>query len=227
MITDQKKLLSTVFFPYYLFQESFPYENKYLTTYKPGEKIFNHNTPLNGIYWINSGVVQLITYQNSSKGFTVNLLEDGNYLEISSVFFNTFYHRHTAISLTKSEVFFLPKEKFWQLFQNEMIFRICIFKELSNQLNTIEDRIIVSRKSSSHKKLAILFLHLLKKCRYNYEMLQQLKISLQMIADLTGISKRYTCKVIEDFNRSGCIHFKNKQLQIRDLSLLKNMAEKG
>ncbi len=208
LLTDQQK------------QELF--EKKVDLEFEPDETIVKRGILADNVLYLTEGLVKL-EIVNDSKPCTIGLTQAHTFIGIACCFaFNEF--DFTAISLTKTNVTFIPKQLFETFIKENGEFALSLIKHMAGVSNGIFHRITSLSQKNIEGALAMMLLDFSRIYKSNsYE----LPVGRSGFADILGYSKESVIKTLSKYNKEGIIKVDDKKIEILNTDKLEQLSKFG
>lgn len=184
-------------------------------SYKKGGTILSPDDPMNEVFFIKSGVVRLYTISRDGNETTFNLLKPETYFSMLSVI-TDIPNKYYFEALTKVEVLIAPKKQFLEFIKKEPEVLFDVTKRILSGVNelllSIEN--LTSGKAGDRvaTMLSILARRFSKKI--NNDILIDLPLTHQQIANLIGLTRETTSLEIEKLISKKIIKYEDHKIVI-------------
>ena len=197
---------------------------KKILTFKKDEYLFREKEESDGVYFIITGKVKIIKHENHPVQTIINLVSPGDVLGIHAVI-NEHDFTSSAIALVNTSVCLVPADEFRKLVNCNNDYKLYIMQLLCSNIDLIESKITSRNEKNASERFAELLMLLIN--TYGISENNELKIDLSIddLANLTGISKGYLGKIISDFSEKNRIRFKGNVMEIIDQEFLEKEAK--
>lgn len=209
-----------------LFPEELDFINQKKTqiSYNKGENICKQGAFASYVLYISEGLVKLYVENNGKKFTTIQLLKNGEFIGLSSIYGENIYN-YSALALTDVNVCLIEKEAVKKLMEKNAAFASSVIQRYCINERNLFDKI----KSISYKQMpgrladAILYL-----AAFDYQGGSVFPyLNRKDIADFATISKESTVKLLTAFKNEGLIDLSGKEIQIKRQADLEGISLRG
>jgi CRP-like cAMP-binding protein len=196
--------------------------------YSKNERIFNEGDKVKGIYFINTGKVKVVSFFDAENERILRLSKAGDILGHRAM--SSQHYPISAITLTESEVTFIPIEIFHKLIKANPDFAIFIIDFLTQDLKSTEERM----KSMIHNDVILrigkIICMLIDAFGYDEEIPKKLYYTLSRadMASFAGTSYESVIRNLAKLEEMKIIKLDNKSIlvlkekELRKLTSLKS-----
>jgi CRP/FNR family transcriptional regulator len=192
--------------------------------FKRGEMLFREGDEINGMYFIQSGVIKLEMNAETQRPFILRMIGPGQ--TMGHRFLNyTGLQPYTATAIEDTRVCFIELGFFKNLLQKNDLLQEEIRKIFLKEMRTTEIKLLQIAQQTVREKVAGILVHLAE--TYNYKqtgMGIRVHIDRQEMADLAGTTKEQISRILADFDHEQLIRFRAKHFIAVDQ--LREIAEK-
>ncbi|WP_243392506.1 Crp/Fnr family transcriptional regulator [Solitalea longa] len=183
-------------------------------TFNKGEEIFVEGDRPFGIYCIHKGKIKLSKHGESGKEQIVRFAKESDVLGYRALLGNEVYDC-SAIALEATEVCFIPKKDFFQIFDNSPSLSLNLVKLLSSDLKRAENKLTDIAQKPVRERIAENLL-VLKETFGEDEDSGCIKIILsrEEIANLTGTATETAIRLLSELKTDRLIEFVGKKIKI-------------
>lgn len=192
---------------------------------EPGRKIFQKKETINGLFLIHRGTIKLLSHENSKKGFTLRLFCRGDILGLFPVLSGNKYYRHTAVSLSPVTLGYISKNRICSLLKSHPRLRVSILQTMARYGSSLEEKASNFYHKSPEEKLAGILLKIASDQNPKDTEQNSLPINTNILADLAGLSRSKTYRLLKNFIKKGYLQFQNQQLQILNFQKLYSLVK--
>lgn len=172
-----------------------------ILNYKKGEVIYAPNAYPRSVYFIKSGKVKMVTVNADGKEFIQGIFKTGEYFGEPAMLLNKPYLAYT-IATNDTELIPVGKEDFFKLLEQHSEFSMRLIKTLSSRLFYKSMMLEELANEQAEHRVKTLLSYLLKEVGEG----QELKVTRQQLADMSGLRVETVIRVIR--NISGAQEFK-------------------
>ena len=192
--------------------------------YKPGEIIFKQGAPCNSFVCITSGLVKLYLEHDNSNNVILGLVRPVNYIFEPGAFVDNRHH-FSAVSCEETTACLIDNKLMQELMAKNSLFATEYIKKISEQAIELYGRISGCNQKQVFGRMADALLYLNN--RIYKENPFKLSISRQDIADLSGMTKESSIRVLKKFKEDGIISLEGNNLEIINLPMLEAISRNG
>jgi cAMP-binding proteins - catabolite gene activator and regulatory subunit of cAMP-dependent protein kinases len=190
--------------------------------FEAGELIIKKGTPVNNIYFLKSGIVELSLNEAPHRQI-LNLLFDGEFIGINCVF-STAQYRFSARALTNCSIELLDKETFTKLLKANSTLSMAFIQYIS----WVNEGFLNWQMKLKEKNSAGALAFLISEFQKNFDSNSfEIPLTRQEMARIIGFSKESVLKNLADFRKEGLIDSNGKSITIIDASRLEEIAKYG
>ena len=161
-------------------------------SYKKGETIYRPDTPPRAVYFIKSGKVKMVTVNNEGQEFIQGLFKSSEYFGEPALLLNKPYLAYT-IALQDSEIIPVDEKTFYGFLESDATFSKRLILNLSNRL--FYKSMMLEELANEHAdhRVKTLLNYLLRDVAPG----QDLKVTRQQMADMTGLRVETVIRIIK------------------------------
>lgn len=194
--------------------------------FKRGEMLFREGDEINGMYFVQSGVIKLEMNAETQRPFILRMIGAGQ--TMGHRFLNyTGLQPYTATAVEDSRVCFIELGFFKNLLQKNDLLQEEIRKIFLKEIRSTEVKLIQIAQQTVREKVASILVHLAE--TYNYKqtgMGIRVHVDRQEMADLAGTTKEQISRILADFDQEQLIRFRAKHFKYIAVEQLRQIAEK-
>lgn len=199
--------------------------NKQIFFYSEGRRIFNEGEQVKGIYFIESGMVKVLSlsYDNSEKIIRFA----SNQMILGHRGWNTKIYPISAESLTDTVVTFLPSEIFNTIIKDNSEMAAYLINFLSDEIRDSEQRMKNLLIPDPKVRIAIVLVKFIDDFGYNKERGENLlfyTLSRSDIANFCGTTYETVIRTLAHFKKNKIIDLLGKEIAISDEKKLRVIA---
>jgi len=163
-----------------------------VVSYKKGETIYRPDTPPRAVYFIKSGKVKMVTVNNEGQEFIQGLFKSSEYFGEPALLLNKPYLAYT-IALQDSEIIPVDEKTFYGFLESDATFSKRLILNLSNRL--FYKSMMLEELANEHAdhRVKTLLNYLLRDVAPG----QELKVTRQQMADMTGLRVETVIRIIK------------------------------
>lgn len=201
-----------------------PFKHHY--EFKRGEMLFKEGDEINGLYFIQSGVIKLEMNAEKQRPFILRLIGAGSTLGHRFLSY-TGLQPYTATAVEDCRVCFVELGFFKNLVQKNELLQEEIRKIFLKELRETEIKLLQIAQQTVREKVAGILVHLAETYGYKQTgMGIKVHVDRQEMADLAGTTKEQVSRILADFDQEQLIRFRAKHFKYIAVDKLRQMAEK-
>lgn len=201
-----------------------PYKHHY--EIKKGEVLFREGDEINGLYFVQSGVVKLEMNADKQRPFILKLIGPSQTMGHRFLSY-TGLQPYTATAVEDTRVCFIELGFFKNLMQKNENLQEELRKIFLKEIRSTEIKLLQIAQQTVREKVAGIMVHLAE--TYNYKqtgMGIKVHIDRQEMADLAGTTKEQVSRILADFDQEQLIRFRAKHFKFMAVDKLRQIAEK-
>jgi CRP-like cAMP-binding protein len=198
---------------------------KHTVEYRKGERIFHEGDDIQGMYFIQSGIVKLELHGHHNRNFIIRLAGSGYALGHRNTNGN---HKQpfSAVAVEDTRVCFIDSDHFRNLMAPAKALQQELMNSCQQEIADTEQRLLQMAHLSVREKVAVVLLHLAEIYQYRPDgMGIRVHLDRQEMADLAGTTKEQVSKVLADLTLEKVIRYRAKHFKHMDIQALKNIAD--
>ena len=195
---------------------------------KTGESVFEPMNPVEGLYYVKSGVIKLSSKFNGPKGrlsqddYLIDLIGEREFFGYQDIFLHN-QHEYKATALKNAEIYLYPKELVLKSLQSGGFLAEQILQSVAWQSKRKEERSKYQYLSSVGERIIQTLLYLAEKfgepCPEGVWL--KLKLSRGELAQLAGTINESLSRHLGELKNEGLIEVSGKEILIKNTSALK------
>jgi CRP-like cAMP-binding protein len=191
--------------------------DRYKTTqeYKKGQVLFYEGAPAMGVYCVFSGSMKLFKSTSAGRQEIIGIAVPGDVLGYESLFTDKPFS-HSVEALEESKVCFIAKVGFQSVISQNPSIMAALVKDLSQELEAIEDRLLDQVDKPAHVRMARLLLVLRqthgKPGARGVDL--NIELSRQDIAAMIGTTQETAIRLLSRFKARGFIQLNKRAITI-------------
>ncbi|HEX8923293.1 MAG TPA: Crp/Fnr family transcriptional regulator [Patescibacteria group bacterium] len=196
-----------------------------LVKYKKGETLFRPGEELPGICFIKKGFVRLYTVTKDGEEVTLQLFKPVFYFSLIQTITGTENHYYFE-AITPVEMWIAPKNEVMEYIRSSKDVSDAIMQAVLNGFMDLTTNIEQLISGNAYNKVARIIYSLSNKFGDVKGKKAEIKFGMphRLIASLTGLTRETVTLQILRLEKEGAIENKGKQIIVKDLDKLKNMA---
>ena len=200
-----------------------PYKHHY--EFKKGETMFREGDEINGLYFIQSGVIKLEINSQTERPFILRLIGPSQTMGHRFLSY-TGLQPYTATAVEDSRVCFIELGFFKNLVQKNELLQEEIRKIFLKEIRSTEIKLLQIAQQTVREKVAGILVHLAETYQYRQTGVGiRVHIDRQEMADLAGTTKEQVSRILADFDQEELIRFRAKHFKYIAVDKLRQIAE--
>ena len=200
-----------------------PYKHHY--EFKKGETMFREGDEINGLYFVQTGVIKLEMNSHTERPFILRLIGPGQTMGHRFLSY-TGLQPFTATAVEDSRVCFIELGFFKNLVQKNELLQEEIRKIFLKEIRTTEVKLLQIAQQTVREKVAGILVHLAETYQYKQTgMGIRVHIDRQEMADLAGTTKEQVSRILADFDHEELIRFRAKHFKYIAVDKLRQISE--
>jgi CRP/FNR family transcriptional regulator len=200
-----------------------PYKHHY--EFKKGETMFREGDEINGLYFVQTGVIKLEMNSHTERPFILRLIGPSQTMGHRFLSY-TGLQPFTATAVEDSRVCFIELGFFKNLVQKNELLQEEIRKIFLKEIRTTEVKLLQIAQQTVREKVAGILVHLAETYQYKQTgMGIRVHIDRQEMADLAGTTKEQVSRILADFDHEELIRFRAKHFKYIAVDKLKQIAD--
>jgi CRP-like cAMP-binding protein len=191
---------------------------------KKGEIIIRSDTLISNIIYLKTGKVKEFVVSNSKETQIIQIIKNHSYLGLHSLFGDKINH-YSYAALEDLKVCYIDIGIFKQLIKANGSFAFQILADVGKENIFNYYRFINNSKKNIDGRFANILLYLSKEIYGSPKF--ELQLSRQELADLIGISRESTTRIMTKFKNDGIINVSRNTIEIAKLELLTKISING
>jgi CRP-like cAMP-binding protein len=187
-----------------------------------GELVVKKGTPVNNLYFLRSGIIEL-SLDQESKNQSLTILFPGDFIGINCVYSASTY-RFSAKALTSCTIEIFSRDLFSNFLQGNNKFAMSFIQYISLVNESFLNWHMNLNEKNSAGALAFLLAEFEKK---SLQPTFEIPITRKDIARIIGFSKESVLKNLADFRKEGIIESNGKLITILDSHRLHEIVKHG
>jgi CRP-like cAMP-binding protein len=198
--------------------------NRYVSDIKKKTTVLNSGSPISHIIYLRSGLVKEFVIGSDGKEQIIQIILPHSYLGLSSLFGDKTNH-FSYTALTDLKVCYIDIDVFTKMIKRNGNFAFEILSSVGRESLHNFHRFITQNHKNSFGRVADLLLYFSRVVFSSKRFLMPL--SRQEIAEMVGISRESTGRVLSKFNSEGLIKISGKKVVIIEIRKLDKISRLG
>lgn len=187
--------------------------------FKAGENVYWERDESGALILVNSGKIKTYKTNQKDKKLITGIHCEGKYIGFNALISNS-AHTESAVALEDSELYFIPKDKFFKLLYDNRDVANRFIRIISNNLKEKEEQMLHLAYHSVRQRAAEALVELQKKSKSCGEIL----ISREDLANMVGTAPESVIRALADFKEEHLIDIKPHKIDVLNLQILKKIA---
>ncbi|MBI5540193.1 MAG: Crp/Fnr family transcriptional regulator [Bacteroidia bacterium] len=191
---------------------------------KKGEIIIRSDSLISNIVYLKTGYVKEFVIDQNKETRIIQILRNHTYLGLHSLFGDKINH-YSYAALEDLKVCYIDINIFKQLIKSNGSFAYQILRDIGKENIYNYYRFIANSKNNIDGRFANILLYLSEKIYEKNKF--ELQLSRQELADLIGISRESTTRIITKFKKDGIINVSRNSIELVKIELLQRISKNG
>jgi len=191
-------------------------------THKKNEVIFHENDPGSVLFILKSGAVKISVCDRNGKEDILKIIYPGEYFGDMSLLDGK--HRSaTVTAMEKSVSLIVQREQFLSLINKHPNLVMNMLATMSRRLRKTDEKIASLRFADAYGKVAKVILDLAEEhgTRADGKIVVDLNLDRQAFADHAGTTRETATRILNEFQKSGCILMNKRKITVLNESVLR------
>jgi len=199
-------------------------DHKTTAIFKKGDVLFGEGTVLNGVYCIKDGACKLTKLSENGNEQIVKFIKIGDMLGYRSVLSGQPVSL-TVTAVKDMEACFIPKEEIFDALKRNPEFSLDMIKTLCSDLRDANSSLTTMAQKNSRQRLAdrLVFLH--ETFGVNNEGYININLTRDEFSSIIGTALESAIRLLSEFKKNGLIEAKGKQIKLKDMQRLIQIAK--
>ena len=198
--------------------------NSNVVQYQKHNIIFLQQTRTSHIMYVKSGLVKIYKEGRMGKTITLNLEPSGNFIGLMSVFGKEL-HEFSASAVEPTEILFIDINAFKQVLNGNGDFSLTLIHSISLYGLFIFNRLIAQTHKQLPGRIADVLLYF---CETVYKSQKfTFPLTRRELAELAGTTKESFIRTLTEFKNDKIIELNGSEVEIKSLTIVKTLSEKG
>jgi len=197
---------------------------KTCSLYKRGDIILHEGKYPDGLFCIHKGKVKVFREGEDGKEQIVRFATSGDLLGYKALITNKPYV-NSVIALDDSSICFIPRSMFFEMLQQSPQLALKLMEHLSNELRTIEERLVHLAQKPLRSRLAetLLILHETFGFEADGKTIDVLLLR-EEISNIVGTATESVIRLLSELQKEGAIELRGKHIAITNMKILQHIA---
>ena len=199
-------------------------QNKTQILYHKGENICKQGAFASYVLYISDGLVKLYLESPNNKNINIKILKTSEFIGLSSIYGDNIYN-YSSVALKDSHICLIEKDSIKKLIIDNGNFASGLIQGYCKNERQLFDKIRSLGNKQMHGRLADTLLYLHNDDFKEYDIFPLL--SRGDIAELAGISRESTVRLLTELKNDKIIDINGKQIKILNIEKLKEISRRG
>ena len=205
-------------------EAEFLMQNKREITFKAGETIYKQGTESKYLIFLLSGMAKVMVEGDNGKNFILQLVKPFEFIDFPAIFEDDMLYR-TSIAIVESEACLIDIAAFKHIVLSNKNNIPKIIKHFNQLQHRFSGRVINVIYKNMEARIAEAILYLVNEVYYSRVF--QLTISRMELAELAGLSKESTSRILSQFKEQEVLNIKGKHIEVLDKKYLEQLLRIG
>ena len=193
-------------------------------SFKKNDILFRENEHAEGIFYISQGKVKIVKHKIAEVPVILHIAKEGELLGVQAVIANT-SHANDAIAMDDVETFYVPAKDFITAINNNSEMKFLIMQSMCSRIDRIENQISSRSEKTANQRFAEVLSFLVKDYGLSKDKMLNIDLSIDELASLSGTSRNYLSKIINEFTHSGWIKPDQGHFKILNIDQLEEISK--
>jgi CRP-like cAMP-binding protein len=199
-------------------------QNSNIVQYQKHDNIFLQQTRTSHIMYVKSGLVKIYKEGRMGKTITLNLEPAGNFIGLMSVFGKEL-HEFSASAVGNAEILFIDINAFRQILNKNGEFASILIHTVSLYGLLIFKRLLAQTHKQLPGRIADVLLYFSETVYKNTKF--TFPLTRRELAELAGTTKESFIRTLTEFKNDKIIELDGSDVDIKSLTIVKTLSEKG
>ena len=199
-------------------------KNKTEVFYKAGETIYKQGTSSNYLIFLLSGMVKVMIEGDHDKNLILRLGKPFQILDFPAIFDDNMLYR-TSVTVMDSTACLIDIDVFKSIILSNKKYVPFLFSHINHTQNLYSKRLINLIYKNMEARIADALLYLVNEVYYSRVF--TLTISRKDLAELAGMSKESTSRILGQFKEQEILHIKGKEIEVLNKKQLEYLSKVG
>lgn len=193
-------------------------DHKTCSYFKKSQPLFLEGSFPRGVFCLNQGKVKIFARGDEGKEQIIHIAKEGEIIGFRAMFSGESY-KVSATALEESNICFIAKDDFLNMFDSNPTLRNGIMRELSKELG--DRAIFITNMAQKSVRERLAFSLLLLDDVYSGE---EINLTREDMANFVGTATETLIRLLKDFKEEGIIEIHTRKLEIMDRDKLEKIA---
>ena len=202
----------------------FLYSNKKEVDFKAGETIYKQGTKTKYLIFLLSGMAKVYVEGDNGKNFILELVKPFQFLDIPAIFEDDMLYRSSA-AVVDSRACLVDIEAFKSFILSNNKNTPKLIKHFTHTQTRFSNRLTNVIYKNMDARIADAILYLVNEVYFSREF--DMTISRSDLADLAGMSRESTSRIISQFKAQDILAVKGRRVEVLNKKQLEQIARYG
>lgn len=191
-------------------------------SYKKGEVIFHEDDLGSTLFILKSGAVKISICGRNGREDILKIIYPGDYFGDMSMLDGK-YRSATVTALEKTASLIMQREHFLTLINRHPHLAMNMLATMCRRLRNTDEKIASLRFADAYGKVARVLLDMAAEhgLREGERIIVKLNLSRQEFADLAGLTRETTARILAELRQNGCIKLEKRTVVILNEAVLR------
>jgi CRP/FNR family transcriptional regulator, polysaccharide utilization system transcription regulator len=199
-------------------------QNKKEVDFKKGETIYKQGTESKYLIFLLSGMAKVYVEGSNNKNFIFQLIKPFHFLDFPAIFDNNMLYR-SSVALVDSRACLIDIETFKSMIMSNKKYVPRIIMHFNHIQQHYTMRMINVLYKNMEARIADTLLYLVNEVYYTRVF--NLTISRKDIAELSGMSKESTSRIISQLKDQEVLRIKGREMEVVNKKYLEQLSRTG
>ncbi|WJS93359.1 Crp/Fnr family transcriptional regulator [Flavobacterium johnsoniae] len=192
--------------------------------YVKNQTVFTEGTLPTGIFYIQTGKIKKHKVDNDGREQIIYIYNSGEFFGYSAILSEQAYG-DTAVVIENSVISFIPKDDFFNVLNNSVVFSRLLLKCLSREFSVMANLMAVLSQRTVRERVALSLLILHDKYKIGDDQKDVfITLSRGDLANMVGTVNETLARVLHDFKNENLIWMEGRKIQLMNFQQLIHIA---
>lgn len=198
--------------------------NRLSVVFRKGETIRKQGTYMSHVISVSSGLAKVYLEGINGRNSIINIVKPTSFIGGPGIYLDQLHH-FSVTALTETRICFIDLNVFKTLIDENKAFAHELLKEFSRTMLSIYNRLINLTQKQMPGRLADSLIYLFEEIFLSDTI--NSSVSKQDIADLSGMAKESTIKIMRDFQHAEIIKITDAEISLLNAEALQRISRTG
>jgi len=205
-------------------EAEFLMQNKREITFKAGETIYKQGTESKYLIFLLSGMAKVMVEGDNGKNFILQLVKPFEFIDFPAIFEDDMLYR-TSVALTDARACLIDLSAFKSILLSNKDYLPKLAMHYNHVQNEFSKRLINVIYKNMEARIADALLYLINEVYYSRHF--TMTISRKDLAELAGLSKESTSRILSQFKEQDILRIKGKEIEVLNKKYLEQLLMLG